>query len=152
MVHARNKGANGEREVVKLLNGIIERVLSSQEWDIGIIETARKCIQRNQNQSAVGGSDLNGVFGLAFEVKRCEQLHIEAWWKQTVDQAIRNNEMPVLIYRQSHQPWRVIMNGSAILPGKRTTAVRMEIEEKDFVVWFYSWVYYKLMANELPRV
>ena len=152
MVHARNKGANGEREVVKLLNGIIERVLSSQEWDIGIIETARKCIQRNQNQSAVGGSDLCGVFGLAFEVKRCEQLHIEMWWRQTTEQAERNNETPVLIYRQSHQPWRVITYGHALLPGNRVTKVRMEIEEKDFVVWFYSWVYYKLMSGDLPRV
>lgn len=150
---ARNKGGRGEREVVQLLNSIINQVILSQEWPHGHVEAARMCIQRNQNQSAIGGCDLNGVFGIAIEVKRQEQLNLNSWWTQCVEQAKRNNELPVLIYRQNHQPWRVVTMMQAPLPGARSsTYFRAEIEEEPFRIWFYQWVYYKMVAGELPRI
>jgi hypothetical protein len=148
-----NKGKNGEREVVTKLNSIIERILAMNvEWSEDVVNVARKCIQRNQNQSAVGGSDLSGVFGLAIEIKRHETLHIEQWWKQCMEQAVRNNEHPVLLYRQNHQPWRCITMGHAPLPGGRISTMRVQMEEDPFATWFYQWVYYKMMSGELPRV
>lgn len=151
-INVRKKGQNGEREVVHLLNGIIQRVLASQQWPEDVVNAALKCIQRNQNQSAVGGADLNGVFGLAVEIKRHETLHIEQWWKQTTEQAGRNAEHPVLLYRQNHQPWRCITFGHAPLPGGRLSSVRIQFEEDAFVTWFYQWVYYKLITGDLPRI
>lgn len=152
MVNARQKGARGEREIVHLLNGTIEGLMSSQEWPEDVVSTARSCIQRNQNQTAVGGSDLSNVFGLAVEIKRCEKLLIEQWWIQCVSQAKRNNEHPVLLYRQSNNPWRCITLGHAPLPGGRMSSMRVQFEEDAFVTWFYQWVYYKMIGGDLPRI
>lgn len=152
MVHARNKGANGEREVVHMLNSIIEQLLASQAWDDTVVTVARKCIQRNQQQSAVGGNDLNGVFGLGIEIKRQENVQIEPWWKQCQEGAARNGELPVLLYRKNHQPWRCITMGYAPLPGGKMSQMRVQFEEDAFRVWFYQWVYYQMHSGNLPRI
>lgn len=149
---SKRKGANGEREAIAILNNTIEQIISNNEFDEECVRIARECIQRNQNQSAVGGCDLSNVFGLAFEIKRQEQLNINTWWKQTTDSAERNREHPVLLYRQNHQPWRCITMGNVPLPGGRAGTVRVQMEEDDFKVWFYQWVYYKLASGDLPRV
>lgn len=152
-LNARAKGQNGEREVVHLLNGVIRQVLESQTWPEDVVKASLSCIQRNQNQSAVGGCDLNGVFGMAVEIKRVERLNVEAWWRQCTEQARRNAEHPVLLYRQNHQPWTCVTMGHAPLPGSRqSSAIRIEMNEDDFTTWFYQWVYYKCIAGELPRI
>lgn len=151
-LNARAKGQTGEREVVHMLNGIIERVLQSQHWDEHTITAVRSCIQRNQNQSAVGGCDLNGVFGMAVEVKRQEILQIDAWWAQTLAQANRNNELPILLYRKNNQRWRCVTMGHAPLPQGLYGSMRVQMEEEPFRVWFYQWVYYKMVAGDLPSV
>lgn len=151
-LNARAKGANGEREVVNLMNRIIDNVLASQVWDDLVISTARSCIQRNQAQSAVGGHDLNGVFGMSVEIKRVENVQVDKWWGQCTEQAKRNNEHPVLLYRQNHQPWRCVTLGHAPLPGGRLSSMRVQMSEADFTVWFYQWVYYKMIIGDLPRV
>lgn len=151
-LNARNKGANGEREVVRMLNDVIQKVLSSQAWDENVVKTALACIQRNQNQSAVGGADLNGVFGMSVEIKRVENPLIDQWWKQCTSQAERNKEHPVLLYRRNHQPWRCITIGHAPLPGGRLSTMRVQFEQDSFLVWFYQWVYYKMITGDLPRV
>lgn len=153
MVHARNKGANAEREVVRILNDIILRVIAANDhWDDVSKASALACIQRNQMQSAIGGHDLNGVFGMSVEIKRVEQLNINSWWKQCVEQSERNKEHPVLLYRQSHQPWRCVTMGHAPLPGGRMSTMRVEMEQDAFTIWFYQWVYYKMQAGDLPRI
>lgn len=135
-----------------MLNGVIEGLLSNNSWDEDVVKAARACIQRNQNQTAVGGHDLNGVFGLSVEIKRVENLNINTWWNQCTEQAGRNNEQPVLLYRQNNNPWRCITMGAAPLPGGRYGCMRIQMEEDAFRIWFYQWVYYKMMAGDLPRV
>ncbi len=149
---SRNKGKRGEREAVNMLNDVIEQVLASNSFPDEDVAIARSCIQRNQNQSAIGGHDLSGVFGMSVEIKRQEQLNLNAWWRQCVDQAERNKEVPVLLYRQNNQPWRCITFGSVPLPGGRTGQCKIQIEEDAFKTWFYQWVYYKMRSGELPRV
>ncbi len=39
------------------------------------------------------------------EVKRCEHIRRLTWWGQAKRQA-RPDQLPVLMYRQSHAPWR----------------------------------------------
>jgi hypothetical protein len=152
-INVRAKGQNGEREVVQMLNGIIQHLLTTNPWDPETVAVITKCIQRNQNQSAVGGGDLVGVFGLGIEVKRQENTSlVNTWWAQTVAGAARNNEHPVLLYRKNHQPWRCVTLGHAPLPGGRMGSMRVTFDEGDFRTWFYQWVYYKLIMGDLPRL
>ena len=95
------KGRNGEREVVKLLQPIVNRVCQEfEECDV-----AR--LQRNTLQSDKGGFDIVGIDWLALEVKRQEQLNINSWWLQTLTQT-KTGQHPVLFFRQSRQQWRVM--------------------------------------------
>ena len=147
-INVRTKGAEGERQVIKLLTPIVVDVMVALAFPPEQIETARKMIQRNQNQSAVGGCDLSNVFGLSIEVKRQETLSIPAWWRQTVTAAERNNELPVLIYRQNNKPWRIRTYGFLHTPsnGGGWTSVQavIEIDEAAFLTWFREWVKGKL--------
>ena len=84
---AKNKGANAEREVAKL-----------------IFEGTGVEVVRNLEQTRGGGYDLVGIDFLAIEVKRQETLCLPAWWRQTLKQA-GNDKIPVLVYRQNRKPW-----------------------------------------------
>lgn len=161
-INIRTKGAEGERQVARALNEVIIRVLQKHQWSPEVIKACEKGVQRNQNQSAVGGSDLSHVYGLAIEVKRQEQLSVNTWWTQCVAAAGRNREFPVLVYRQNHQSWSVVMYASLSLPTlnepvqgfaqSAAISVRVEVSWADFLSWFESWVERKLMNGEYPRV
>jgi Holliday junction resolvase len=87
---SRDKGQRGEREVCKIL----ERHLGTE-------------FKRNLMQTAEGGHDVLGLKGCAIEVKRCEKLSLEKWWKQTTVQAKEVSSMPVLFYRRNNEEWTV---------------------------------------------
>ena len=94
---ARNKGANGERELFKLLSE-----------ELGII------INRNLTQTRLnGGADTLDVPFWDIECKRVEKLNINAAWTQTVNQC-QPDKQPILFYRQSRQPWRAMLLLSSI--------------------------------------
>lgn len=163
-INIRQKGAEGERQVAKALNEVIATVLREQQWSQEIIDGCEKCVQRNQNQSAVGGCDLSNAFGIAIEVKRQEQLAIDTWWTQCVVAAARNREFPVLVYRQNNKKWLVVMYASLSLPilnegaedsyggTYASMSARVEIEWPTFLKWFHGWVVRKLHNGEYPRV
>lgn len=92
---ARQKGQEGEREVIKLLAECCGEDIT---------------LKRNLMQSMEGGYDIVGLDWLALEVKRQETLDIENWWKQTLRQA-GDNRIPVLLYRQNRKQWYVVMWG-----------------------------------------
>lgn len=152
-----NKGKAGEREVATMLNGIVREVMTAMAFPADQIEAASKTVQRNQNQTAVGGCDLTNVFGMSVEVKRQETLSIPAWWRQTVAAAERNNELPVLIYRQNRKPWRVRTYAWLALPGgepgqyDRQQMIVAEFDEASFKQWFAGWVKGKLEQGWEPR-
>lgn len=149
-INVRTKGAQGEREVAAMLNGIIVEVMTAMAFPAEQITAAQKSVQRNQNQSAVGGCDLTNVFGMAVEVKRQENLAIPAWWRQTVAAAERNNELPVLIYRQNRKAWHVRTYAWLALPGadpgmwSRQQMIVAEFDIDTFKAWFANWVRGKL--------
>ena len=124
---SRNKGKRGEREVVKLLQPIVDRVFEERGLEPPVMF-------RNQNQSFQGGYDIDGIDWLALEVKRQEQLNINGWWKQTLSQA-NPEQVPVLIYKQNHKPWKVIMFGYLDCGTKRVKA-RMEMNLDTFLLYF----------------
>ena len=98
---SKNKGKRGEREVVLLLQEVVNRVYAKYG-----VEPVK--LERNLMQSHRGGYDIVGLPWLALEVKFVEQFQINQWWKQTVQQAGEGQE-PVLFYRKSRVQWRVKM-------------------------------------------
>lgn len=152
-MNIRQKGQTGEREVALLLNGLIMRAMRELGFPEEKIRQAATTVQRNQNQSAVGGNDLTNTLGLSIEVKRQEQLSVNTWWKQCLAAAERNNEIPVLIYRQNKQAWRVVMPGKIELAGATGFySCRVEITYEDFQEFWIRWVKLKLMQGELVRI
>ena len=115
----RQKGHDGEREIVKLLQPIVELVLGEKK------------LQRNLQQTRQGGHDICGLEHLAIEVKRCETLEIEKWWKQTLKQAeAAGGAIPVLMYRQNRGKWNVVMFGRI-----GQMICRVQIDMTMFGVW-----------------
>lgn len=150
MVHVVNKGKEGEREVCRLLNGVIQDIAGN--FDLETQEQLAGVVQRNQNQSAVGGGDIN-LFGLSIEVKRQETLSVEQWWRQATASAARNQDKPVLIYRQNRKAWHVVMDGYLPLTNMtRMHGARVEVSLDTFLAWFRSWVLQKISEGELSRV
>lgn len=135
-----NKGKLGEREVADALNGSIYLVYQELK-----LPTPRNLwVQRNTQQSAIGGQDLTGTFGLCIEVKRQETLAIPEWWRQCVASANTLEQIPVLVFRQSKKTWRVIMEGAVQLPPLAGDVpwrvTRVEIGWDDFLSYFREYV------------
>lgn len=115
----RSKGANGERELFRLLSD-----------HLGTI------IKRNLSQTRNGGADSLDLPGYAIEVKRQEAIRLDAWWQQCVEQAIAQERVPMLAYRQSRKPWRIILplwHVATDLPPATGYRVEMGIEEFCFL-------------------
>lgn len=144
MVNIRDKGQRGEREVAQMLNAIIHDVCRALGMTDEQCNRALTTVQRNQNQSAVGGNDLTNCFGLSIEIKRQEQLAINTWWRQCVAAAARNGELPVLMWKQNRKPWRV--QTYAVLPTPRRPTcpspkwVVCQFDIDTFKEWFFDWV------------
>lgn len=132
-INIRQKGANAEREVADMMNDTINEELAK----VNLPRPLKPLVQRNQNQSAVGGSDLTNPFSIAIEVKRQEALSINTWWKQTEVAAKEFGGVPVLVYRQSRQPWKCIMYAELrVGPNVVLSGVRVELSWEDFKSWF----------------
>ena len=147
-INIRAKGANGEREVATMMNDIVERVCKEE----GLPLPPKPVIQRNQNQSAVGGSDLTNPFGYAIEVKRQETLAVNTWWKQCEVASAEFGGTPVVIYRQNgKRKWNVVMY--AFLPVWKSTGyvkARVTVDWDDFAQQFEATVRYYI-RKELWR-
>ena len=86
----RTKGAAAEREVAQILTDAL-----------GVV------VKRKLGQARDGGDDISlGPFRL--EVKRRETLAMDQWSHQ-VEAAAGANDIPVVIYRRSREPWRISM-------------------------------------------
>lgn len=141
MVNVRQKGAGGEREIADDLNFIIYKAMQ----DLGCEDPTMRSVQRNQNQSAVGGADLTGTLGVSIEIKRQEQLSVNTWWEQCTAAARQNGGIPVLLYRQNGKKWRCVMNATLELPTVEASRyayvpARAEIDYETFKVWFRTHV------------
>ena len=139
-INVRTKGQEGEREVAKIMNAIVAKVRT--EKSLPALATEDEHFQRNQNQSAVGGSDLSCPYPLEIEIKRQEALSINTWWNQTVASAARTKGIPILMFRQNRKKWRIMMLGEVpLLPNNSSKYLalpecRVEIDLDTFVRWF----------------
>ena len=105
MIDSRAKGQRAEREICDMLNSVVIKV--RDELGLPDLDKIDHPFQRNQNQSAVGGSDITNPFHFEIEVKSCVQLSVNTWWNQCVDSAFRTGGAPVLLYKIKHKGWRV---------------------------------------------
>lgn len=136
-INIRVKGAIGEREVADDLNAMIYLV----RQELGLPPLEKQQVQRNQNQSAVGGCDLVGTYDLAVEVKRQETLSINTWWAQCVKSAAELKKQPVLLFRQNAKPgqrtkWRCVMMAEVPVTAAVVKAMRVEVDYEDFKAYF----------------
>jgi hypothetical protein len=126
-VMSRNKGKAGEREVIQILQPVVNDVFP-------LFGEEAPRLQRNSLQSDGGGSDIHGLDWMALEVKYHKDLAINSWWAQTVRQAGKKR-VPILFYRTNGQKWKVVMFGLLGTPSAgRTCPVTVSVE--DFLVWF----------------
>ena len=110
-INQRSKGQRGERELFKLLSDRLGTI-----------------VRRNIDQTRAGGADGLDIPGWAVEVKRQQRAFLEAWWRQTVDQADRVGRRPILFYRANHKPWRCIVLLCDVCPGYGASANHERVE------------------------
>ena len=96
-INCRTKGANGEREFIKWAQSILD-----------LNEEAKRNLEQTRN----GGADIY-VDCFAFEVKRVEALDFRKWWMQAKRQA-GTDYIPVVVYRQNKQPWRILISAENV--------------------------------------
>lgn len=150
-INIRQKGQTGEREIADMLNFIIYKQMQELGFPEDECLKGMTTVQRNQNQSAVGGNDLTNCLGLSIEVKRQEQLSVGTWWKQCVAAADRNNELPVLLYRQNRKPWRARTYAWLSLADGKHIRAEVEFDAETFKTWFAHWVRAALMQGDAIR-
>ena len=136
---SQRKGSNGEREVINLLQPVVNRVYSS----VGL-EPPR--LERNLTQARNGGYDVVGLEWLALEIKRQEILSVSKWWEQSLKQA-KPHQVPVLLFRQNRTKWRVKMFiripvGREGAGGWHRTPAILEI--KEFLTYFEKRVFHEI--------
>lgn len=86
---SRNKGAKGEREVVKL---------AEAHGFTGL---------RTRSGGGQVRGDIAGIPGVALEVKRQETLSIPAWMKQA--EANCGTDIPAVAHRRNQEAWNVTL-------------------------------------------
>lgn len=90
-MNSRNKGAEGERELARILK------------DYGY--PARR---GQQYCGANGDADVVGLPGIHIECKRVEHLNIDDAMDQSRRDA-KESEIPVVMHRKNNAPWKVTM-------------------------------------------
>lgn len=126
-INSRAKGQRGEREVIDLLQPIVDEVT----YDLG---RKSMLLQRNTIQSDRGGYDIVGLPWFAPEVKWCEVKNVKLWWEQARKQA-KEGQIPVLFYKSNHEPWRVVSYGGLGCDGAWIETT-VEVDMHRFMIWF----------------
>lgn len=107
---SRTKGQGGERELCKLLSQLLK---------------LEKPLERNVDQTRIGGADIVDLKPFAIEVKRQQTLQINTWLAQAVSQATKRNPIPVLVYRKNGGKWTVMLPAGVAFK-KRFTGAQKE--------------------------
>lgn len=128
-INARSKGQRGEREIVDLLQEVVDTTRTRHKLEPIVL-------QRNTLQAHLGGCDLHGLEGFSVEVKFQEIDYNSAWWAQAVRQA-GATKIPILFYRRSRQAWTVKFRAYVNTPKDRDQIeIDITCNEVDFISWF----------------
>jgi len=144
-INVRAKGQRGEREVIDILQTYVDDVRLRYRLQPVVL-------QRNTLQAHLGGCDIHGLPGFAFEVKFQENVQVSQWWLQTVRQATNLNAIPVLLYRAVRQPWIVKFRVFANTPLDRDQIeLDVTVTLEDFLTWFVE-AYDEACVSELQTL
>lgn len=146
-INIRVKGATAEREIATTMNAIILKVLKEVTDDPVMLSNHNYFVQRNQQQTAVGGNDLINTYGYGIEIKRHEVLNVNTWWKQCKAAADKNGEIPVLLYRQARKKWVCVMQAYLQMPNNQFGACRAEVSFESFLKAFEIHVRHKIRGG-----
>lgn len=106
-INSRNKGKTGEIEARDMWRALLEGKMEDTDD-----------IRRNHQQAEIGGADLVGIPRYAVEVKRCKQINwiggLDSWWEQCAQQASDLGKEPLLMFRQDHGKWFVMLWGAVL--------------------------------------
>ena len=106
MTNSKQKGKRGELEVAHIL----------QEHGFDARRTAQFC--GNTGEAA----DVIGLPGYHLEVKRCETTKI--WdWIQQAERDCKAEETPLVVFRKSHEKWKVVLDFEIFLKIIESTVV-----------------------------
>jgi hypothetical protein len=97
---ARNKGARGENELAAILTD-----------ELGTV------VKRKLGQARNGEDDIE-VGKFRIEVKRRETLAVMQWVRQ-IEACTPKNQVPLVVFRQNGQEWRVVMRLKDFIPMMR---------------------------------
>lgn len=134
---ARDKGQRAERQVIKLLQPVVDKVYLE-----GGLEGVTPSLERNLMQSNKGGYDIVGLEWLALEVKHQETLQVDQWWDQAKRQAGGSGKVPVLIYKKNNVKWRVVMYAKLAPPCNEWAPVDISVDS--FLIYFESRVKHQI--------
>lgn len=98
---ARTKGASAERELCKIIS-------TATGLDIRRTPNSGGLYLRNRGDLPLLAGDLTGLTGYHIEAKRQETIKIAAWTAQA-EADCPEGSVPVLAYRRSREPWRVVL-------------------------------------------
>jgi len=62
-------------------------------------------LKRNLLQTREGGADITGAHPWVIEVKRCQNVEHNKWWRQVTAAVTRGDEIPVVGYRVNNGKW-----------------------------------------------
>lgn len=132
---SRNKGNEAERQVIKLLQPLVDdayRVMRESGYKVGTVPQ----LQRNTLQSDKGGFDIAGLPWTAIEVKDHKVLAVPEWWRQCTAQAEKAQAEPILIYRRTGGAWHFRVNCKLNISDEHSFACYADIGWVEFAHWF----------------
>lgn len=132
------KGAQGERDVLNAFRDIMRNV-ETELTEQGVTIVARSDFAtRKRIERGTSNRDIGNIPIISIEVKRNENLNVNAAWEQATRQA-DGGLLPVLVYRFNREPWRVRTWGALThydRTGKIISYVVSEVSLVDFLSYF----------------
>ena len=89
-INSKAKGANGERE--------ISRLIREYGYDV----------RRGQQYNGLEGEDVVGLDYIHIEVKRVEQLNIDKAMEQSIKDS-KSGQIPAVFHRKNNKKWKVTL-------------------------------------------
>ena len=131
---SKQKGKRGERKIVGILQKVIYSVYPMDS------KPTAPFLERNQNQSNEGGTDIVGIPWLAIEVKNAKVLQIDKWWEQTLAQAV-DKQTPVLFFKRGITI--KVMTIGVLWFGHWYQHFPVEVSLHDFLIYFEARLRYE---------